>query len=175
MTTFERHDADAADRHTDAVWALYDEVFGDTADRAAWRADLWDRHRAREGFRLVAAYDEETTGLRGLLGFGWAYVGERGQWWSDRVVEVLPREVTDAWVGGHLEVVELATAPAVRGQGVGGRLLDLLVADRGARPGLLSTSADEGDPAVRLYRSRGWTTLGLLAEGVQVMGLAPIG
>jgi ribosomal protein S18 acetylase RimI-like enzyme len=172
VTTYAAHDAEAAAEHAEGVWALYDEVFGDLPDETSWRTDLWDRHRGRAGFRLVTAYDEETAGLGALLGFAWAYVGERGQWWSDRVVEVLPRGVTDVWVGGHLEVVELATAPAARGQGIGGRLLDLLVADRGARPALLSTSADESDPAVRLYRSHGWTTLGLLGEGVQVMGLS---
>ena len=171
MTAFERHDAEAADHHADAVWTLYDAVFGDTADQASWRTDLWDRHRARDGFRLVTAYDEESSGSSGLRGFGWAYLGERGQYWSDRVVAVLPQAVGDTWVGGHLEVVELATAPAARGQGIGGRLLDLLVADRCQRVALLSTSADESDPAVRLYRSRGWTTVGLLGEGVQVMGL----
>ncbi len=111
MTAFERHDAEAADHHADAVWTLYDAVFGDTADQASWRA------------------------------------------------------VGDAWVGGHLEVVELATAPAARGQGIGGRLLDLLVADRGQRVALLSTSADETDPAVRLYRSRGWTTVAAAGRG----------
>jgi ribosomal protein S18 acetylase RimI-like enzyme len=166
MARFERHDGEAADAHADPVWALYDAVFGDQPDQASWRADLWDRHRAREGFRLVTAYADHV-----LLGFGWAYVGERGQYWSDRVVALLPAAVTDAWVGGHLEVVELATAPEWRGQGIGGRLLDLLVADRGDRAALLSTEVDEADPAVRLYRSRGWTTLGLLGQGVQVMGL----
>lgn len=166
MATFGRHDGEAADAHADAVWALYDAVFGDQPDQASWRTDLWDRHRTRDGFRLVTAYDDDA-----LLGFGWAYVGERGQYWTDRVVALLPATVSDAWVGGHLEVVELATAPGSRGQGIGGRLLDLLVADRGTRVALLSTAADEADPAVRLYRSHGWITLGLLGQGVQVMGL----
>ena len=51
-------------------------MFGDLPDEIGWRTDLWDRHRGRDGFRLVTAYDEETAGL---IGFGWAYVGERGQ------------------------------------------------------------------------------------------------
>ena len=168
MARFERHGGEAADGHADAVWALYDAVFGDQPDQASWRADLWDRHRARDGFRLVTAYDDDA-----LLGFGWAYVGERGQYWTERVLALLPAAVSEAWVGGHLEVVELATAPEWRGQGIGGRLLDLLVADRGSRTALLSTAVDEADPAVRLYRSRGWTTIGLLGQGVQVMGLPP--
>lgn len=94
MTAFERHDAEAADHHADAVWALYDAVFGDTTDQASWRTDLWDRQCPRRRRRRAAM----------------------------------------AWAG---------------------RLLDLVVADRGQRVALLSTSADETDPAVRLYRSRG--------------------
>ena len=62
MTAFETHDAAVADHHTDAVWTLYDAVFGDMADQAAWRADLWDRHRLRDGFRLVG------QGVRGRSG-----------------------------------------------------------------------------------------------------------
>ncbi len=57
-------------------------------------------------------------------------MGAGGQYWTDRVLALLPAAVSDAWVGGHLEVVELATAPERRGQGMGGRLLDLL---RGSR------------------------------------------
>ena len=59
---------------------------------------------------MATAYDGDA-----LLGFGWCYVGERGQFWPDLVVRTLPREVTDEWVGGHLEVVELAVDPAARG------------------------------------------------------------
>ena len=59
-----------------------------------------------------------------------------------------------------------------RGRGIGGRMLDLMTATRGERRGLLGTSADERDPAVRLYRSRGWVGLGLLSDDVPVMGLA---
>ena len=167
MTSVDLHDADAAAGHADAVWRLYDAVFGDRPDEAVWREELWERHRTRDGFRLATAYDGDA-----LLGFGWCYVGERGQFWSDLVVDTLPRALTDAWVGGHLEVVELAVDPAARGRGTGGRLLDLMTASRGTRRGLLGTSADEDDPAVRLYRSRGWVTLGLLSDDVQVMGLA---
>jgi ribosomal protein S18 acetylase RimI-like enzyme len=171
VTTFALQDAAAAAEHADGVWRLYDAVFGDFSSRETWVEELWDPHRGRDGFRLATAYDRSGEG-GSLLGFGWCYVGERGQFWPDLVVSTLPREVTDAWVGGHLEVVELAVDPEARGRGVGGRLLDLMTASRGGRRGLLGTSPDDADPAVRLYRSRGWVRIGLLAEDVQVMGLA---
>ena len=166
MTTFALHDAAAAAEHADGVWRLYDAVFGDFSSRETWEEELWDRHPG-QGFRLATAYDDGT-----LLGFGWSYVGERGQYWPDLVARTLLREVTEEWVGGHLEVVELAVDADARGRGVGGGLLDLMTASRGQRRGLLGTSADDADPAVRLYRSRGWVRIGLLSDDVQVMGLA---
>ena len=68
---------------------------------------------------MTAAQDDDA-----LVGFAYGYVGERGQWWSDRVVEALPVAVTDVWVGGHFEFVELAVLPDYRGQGIGGLLHD---------------------------------------------------
>ncbi len=95
VTTFALHDAAAAAEHADGVWRLYDAVFGDFSSRESWEEELWNRHRGRDGFRLATAYDDGT-----LLGFGWSYVGEHGQYWPD--------------LGG--------AHPAARGdRGVGGR------------------------------------------------------
>ncbi len=167
-TSFSLHGGRAATEHEAAVWRVYDDVFHDFEDEGTFREQMWDRHRERSGFRLATAYDGGS-----LLGFGWCYVGERGQFWSDWVVRELPRETTDAWVGGHLEVVSLAVLPSARGRGVGSRLLDLMLAGRGGRRVLLATSADDSDPAVRLYESRGFVTLGRLSDDVRVMGLLP--
>lgn len=148
----------------DQVWPVYDAVFGDVADEASWRADLFERHAARDGYRLAVARDDGA-----LVGFAWGYVGERGQYWPDLVASTLPADVVDAWVGGHFELVELAVLPTARRHGLGGALHDAVL-DGVHRRCLLGTSDDENDPAVRLYRRRGWERLGLLAPGVQVMG-----
>lgn len=157
-STYAVHDCTAAAAHADAVWALYDEVFGDVEHPETWQTSMWEPHRTRTGFRLATAYDVGT-----MCGFGWCYVGDRGQYWPDLVVEALPRGLTDLWVGDHLELVELAVDPDSRGAGIGGRLHDLLMAERGHRRALLGTTADEADPAVLLYRARGWQTLGRLS------------
>jgi ribosomal protein S18 acetylase RimI-like enzyme len=148
-----------------AVWPCYQEVFGDFDDYDTWRTDLFDRHRTRAGYRLVTATDES-----GVVGFSWGYVGERGQYWSDLVCEVLPPELTAEWVGGHFEFVELAVRASQRGQGLGRALHDKLLESVTGHC-LLSTADDRSDPAVRLYESAGWRKLGLLRPGVQVMGL----
>ena len=44
--------------------------------------------------------------------------------------------------------------------------------DGETRPALLATD-DADTAAVRLFTSRGWQRLGLLSDGVQVMGLRP--
>ena len=75
------------------------------------------------------------------------------------------------WVGGHFELADLAVLESHRRHGGGRRLHDVLM-DGETRPALLATD-DADTAAVRLFTSRGWQRLGLLSEGVQVMGLRP--
>jgi ribosomal protein S18 acetylase RimI-like enzyme len=151
----------------DQVWPCYQEVFGDFDDAAAWRADLFDRHAGREGFRLAVARERDM-----VAGFSWGYVGQRGQYWPDLVCAALSPALADEWVGGHFEFVELAVRNKYRRRGLGRRLHDELLAGVSRRC-LLSTADDPADPAVRLYLNRGWRRLGLLRPGFQVMGLQP--
>lgn len=164
MTRIDIVDGKAAAAYAAPVFALYDTVFGDFPDEDAWREQMYDRHRVRDGFRLTVALDNEQ-----LVGFAWGYRGDHGQFWPDLVARTLP-DVAAEWIGGHFEFVELAVAPAARGRGVGHRLHDALLEELTGRA-LLGTSSNDDDPAVRLYRSRGWRTLGLLDAERQVMGL----
>jgi ribosomal protein S18 acetylase RimI-like enzyme len=148
----------------DRIWPCYQAVFGDFDDLETWRRDLFNRHAARAGYRLAVATDRST-----VAGFAWGYVGERGQYWTDLVCDVLPSEVTADWVGGHFEFVELAVLPDYRRQGIGSRLHDALLTDVPQKC-LLSTADDPDDPAVRLYLRHGWRRLGDLSPGFQVMG-----
>jgi ribosomal protein S18 acetylase RimI-like enzyme len=146
------------------VFAVYDAVFGDVADEAQWRADSFDRHCARDGFRLAAA---EVGGA--LVGFAYGYLGERGQWWPDQVAAALGPELADVWVGGHFEFVELGVLGSFRRHGIGVRLHDELMRGTEHRRALLGT--DDGDtPATALYRSRGWRKLGNLTPETAVLG-----
>lgn len=153
----------------DQVWPCYQEVFGDFEDYETWRTVLFDRHRTRAGYRLVTATDES-----GIVGFSWGYVGERGQYWSDLLCEMLPPEITAEWVGGHFEFVELAVTAPNRGKGIGRALHDKLLESVTGHC-LLGTADDPADPAVQLYETAGWRKLGVLRPGVQVMGLVLFG
>ncbi|GAB3495892.1 N-acetyltransferase family protein [Flexivirga sp.] len=164
MTRIETLGSAAAEPYAARVFALYDAVFGDVSDEAEWREQMYDRHRARDGYRLAVAVEADR-----LLGFAWGYRGDRGQFWPDLVANALP-DVDRDWIGGHFEFVELAVDPAARRRGLGGRLHDALLEGVTGRA-LLGTTSDGDDPAVRLYRARGWRTLGQLDAEHQVMGL----
>ncbi|WP_203718247.1 GNAT family N-acetyltransferase, partial [Asanoa siamensis] len=137
-----------------ALWPVYDAVFGDHPTYHGWRESVWDRHRTRPGFRLARAHKT------GLVGFAYGYTGEQGQWWTDQARAALPSDVADEWLGGHFEVVSIGVLDDHRRRGVGRALfralLDGLTHDRL----LLMTTADEIDPARRLYAAEGWRVLG---------------
>lgn len=147
------------------VFAVYDAVFGDQPDYAAWRSAVWDRHVARAGFRLARAYDG-----RRLVGFGYGYIGEGGQWWTDQAMRVLAPDVADEWLGGHFELVSIGVLDEARRRGIGRglmqRLCDGLTQDRW----VLMTTADADDPARHLYARAGWEVIGPgLQDGQVVM------
>lgn len=148
-----------------AVWRCYSAVFDDAHDEATWRADMFARQAARDGFRLVTASDAGE-----ISGFAWGYIGEPGQYWADFAAAALPADTADDWIGGHFEVVELGVLPDARRRGLGRALHDALL-DGIRRRCLLSTTSDDQDAAVRLYAARGWRRLGTLSADVQVMGL----
>jgi ribosomal protein S18 acetylase RimI-like enzyme len=148
------------------LWPVYDAVFGDHASYDEWRAEVWDRHVVREGFRLarVRAGGE-------LVGFAYGYTGRAGQWWTDHVAEVLPAPVVKEWLDGHFELVSIGVLPAHRGRGLGARLLTGLTDGLPHRCWLLTTTADPDDPARRLYAAHGWQVLGEgIGAGTVVMG-----
>ncbi len=151
------------------LWPVYDAVFADQPDQATWRETVWDRHTARDGFRLVRAY---VAGR--LVGFAYGYTGQHGQWWTDRAAEVLPPEVARDWLGGHFELVSIGVLDEVRGAGIGRAVLRAVTDGLPQDRWLLMTARDADDPAHRLYLSEGWRVLGPgLADDRVIMGRRP--
>jgi broad specificity phosphatase PhoE/GNAT superfamily N-acetyltransferase len=129
-------------------------------------AETLPKHAERDGFRLV------TLRLAGdLVGWGYGYTGEHGQWWTDRVASSAPADVAGDWLGGHFEVVELAVIPQAQHRGFGAALTDALVHAVPHDRALLTTYAGDR-PAPRLYARLGWQRLasGVL-DGSDLWGL----
>ena len=113
-------------------------------------------HAAREGFRCSVV--RESGRLRG---FCYGFTGRAGQWWTDQVTARVPPALVREWVGGHLEVVELAVDPVAQGRGYGAALVDLLLEGAAEDRALLCT-CPRGDGrllAPRLYERLGWELL----------------
>lgn len=163
MTSIELLDGEAAEPYADRMFDLYDEVVGRFPEKTDWREHLFDRDRARPGFRLALALDGDR-----VVGFAWGYRGDRGQQWPDLVARTLP-ELPGEWLRDHFELVELVVDPEYRRRGVGGGLHDAVLNGLTGRA-LLGTTLAPDDPALRLYTKRGWSTLGHLAGNRQVMG-----
>src|SRR4051812_2519184 len=97
-----RIDGTVSESDLAALWPVYDAIFGDHPDIETWRTSVADKHFDRPGFRIARAYDEDR-----LVGFGYGYTGEPGQWWTDNAAEALGPEVAVAWLGGHFELVSI--------------------------------------------------------------------
>lgn len=141
-----------------SIWPIYDTVFGDFGDYGdyeTWRETVWDRHAARDGFRLVSAHQGDA-----VVGFAYGYTGERGQWWTDTVSAALAPDVAERWLGGHFELVSIGVEPRCRRQGLGRRLMRSLLDGLPHERLLLMTTSDEKDPARQMYAAEGWRVLG---------------
>ena len=118
-----------------------------------WRAQVWDRHTARAGFRLTLARLDGR-----LVGFGYGYLIAPGQWWHDQVRAALDRRTAKKWLPDAFEVCELHVHPDHQSRGLGRRLLHALVADIPQPTALLSTP-DSDTKAFRLYHADGFVDL----------------
>jgi ribosomal protein S18 acetylase RimI-like enzyme len=139
--------------HRAEIEALWRRVFPGVSDERF--EEILPRHARRNGFRFLAARDEEGA----LVGFAYGYEGGPGEWWHDHVAAALtPDQSADWLVPGHFEFVELQVAPEHEGRGVGGRLHDALLA-RVAGPTALLSTERSNQRARGFYERRGWQPL----------------
>ncbi len=134
-----------------AILDIYAQVHGLDAQARAAREEIMRRHFGRRGYRGLIALDRGR-----LVGFAYGYTGDPGQYWYDKVWAAMTPQQRAQWLEPeHFEFVELAVHPQWQGQGIGGRLHDLLLEGRPELVALLTVRADNA-PALHLYRSRGW-------------------
>jgi ribosomal protein S18 acetylase RimI-like enzyme len=119
------------------------------------RAPMWLAHMAREGWRCVAAIDQDDR----LVGICYGYLGTPSQWWHEQVRRGITQLhgplAADEWLGNYFELTELHVHPDSQGRGTGEVLLRRLVSEVRTSRVLLSTP--EGRTrAWRLYRRLGF-------------------
>ncbi len=117
------------------------------------------KHSTRQGFRCAVALDQECI----VIGFAYGYFGAHGQWWYERVKQVLGEERSMRWLEDYFELVELAVEEKFRRSGIATRLYSELFAGLENCNALLSTEM-ANIPALRLYTKLGWKTI---AENVR--------
>lgn len=91
-----------------------------------------------------------------VAGMGFGARSLPGQWWHDRIASEIGADhpaLQDAWV-----LVDLAVRLAYRNQGIGGMLLETLLASQPCPRTLLSTEVANAG-ARRLYERTGWRYL----------------
>lgn len=108
-----------------------------TADPDAFEVIL-RRHVARAGFRGVQATTKPAT----LVGFGYGYRSEPGQWWHDTVAPLLVDARLSDWLTDAFELVELHVLPQWQRRGIGRRIHNMLLADVDLPRAVLSVYED---------------------------------
>jgi ribosomal protein S18 acetylase RimI-like enzyme len=144
---------DVVGRCRSEIEGLWRRVFPGTREERF--EEILPRHARRNGFRFVAARDEDGA----LAGFAYGYNGGPEEWWHDHVAAAMTPEQRADWLApGHFEFVELQVAPELEGRGLGSRLHDALLAEADAPAAVLSTECSN-ERARGFYDRRGWRTL----------------
>jgi ribosomal protein S18 acetylase RimI-like enzyme len=119
-----------------------------------WARDRLPRHVEREDFVFLGARVGGT-----VVGFGYGYTGERGQWWTDHVARALSPAQRAEWLDPpHFEIVELHVRPAYQRGGIGSRLLAQLLTRQPHDRALLSTQRSSRK-ARGFYAKNAWLEL----------------
>jgi ribosomal protein S18 acetylase RimI-like enzyme len=146
--------ADQFDRYAEDAMAIYAEAMGYVAQAGVVRARSARSQSTFPDFAARAAFDQQDR----LIGFGYGYLSEHGQWWHEMVRAALTDEQAGRWMTDAFELSELHVHPSVQGRGVGRALLASLAAGLPHRNMLLSTP-DADTTAMHLYRRMGFVDL----------------
>jgi ribosomal protein S18 acetylase RimI-like enzyme len=119
-----------------------------------WAARRLPQHVQRDDFVFLAARQADE-----LIGFGYGYTGEHGQWWTENVARSLTAAQRAEWLEPpHYEIVELHVRPAWQRRGAGSALLAQLLTRQPHDRALLSTQTGSRK-ARSFYAKNGWQEL----------------
>ncbi|HWB66744.1 MAG TPA: GNAT family N-acetyltransferase [Mycobacteriales bacterium] len=143
--------------------AVYGAAMRRSPEIVVQRREILAEHAGYPGFACTAAFDgvaEDTDDVLAgeLVGFGYGYLGARGQWWHDTVALALGRDEARRWLRDSFELAELHVEPGHQNAGIGRKLLADVLEQTRAQRAVLSTP-DAQTPARELYRSFGFADL----------------
>jgi ribosomal protein S18 acetylase RimI-like enzyme len=154
MTRIEIWDPATFERNVDAAMAIYVAAMGYPAFAGAQRGRAARGQTTFPQFSARAAVEDDGR----LIGFGYGYTSEDGQWWHELVRRAVPDDLAATWLEDAFELSELHVLPAAQGRGIGQALLTSLAEGLPHKRMLLSTP--DGDTrAFRLYRRLGFVDL----------------
>jgi ribosomal protein S18 acetylase RimI-like enzyme len=130
----------------------------------AARVYAWVWQRSPEASAEHLRYYAQLTAFQGYLatagmaavGMGIGIAAQRGEWWYDRVAQVVGSEhpaLQDAWI-----LMELAVLPLFQNRGIGVILHDALLHEL-PFPNVLLSTAITNVGAQRFYQRLGWQVL----------------
>lgn len=132
---------------------IYGEAMRRPPELVVQRREIMAAHAHRAGFVGVLASDDDK-----VVGFGYGYHGRPGDWWHDVVARALGRRDSREWLQDSFELAELHVHPSRHGEGIGRRILELVLSRAEGTTAVLSTH-DRESPARQLYRSVGFADL----------------
>src|SRR3954470_3888042 len=150
-------DAEDFATHVKLAAHIYGAAMQRSPEMVVQRCEIMHTHLARRGFVAVVVLDDDADDAEPVA-FGYGYLGRRGEWWHDIVVNALGPELGERWMADAFELAELHVLPERHGQGIGRRILDEVVRHAAGRTMVLSTQ-DRESPARQLYRTTGFVDL----------------
>lgn len=138
----------------DEAMAIYVEAMGYPTHTGTQRGVAARRHADNDGFACRAALLSDGT----LVGFGYGYTTQSGQWWHDLVRKAITPAMAAEWLADAFELSELHVLPSCQGYGLGRDLL-LDLADGIPHSCMLLSTPDADTRAFRLYRGLGFVDL----------------
>lgn len=108
----------------------------------------------RQAFKLVVAWDNQKP-----VGFAFGYHLRPEYGWHKVLGPFLTQAGHSKWLEDAFCLAEMAVNPDYWGQGIGGQLHDILLADSKSTHFLLSTMQSNETNAVHMYTGRGWQVL----------------
>ncbi|MFD1851527.1 GNAT family N-acetyltransferase [Oceanobacillus bengalensis] len=109
------------------------------------------KHANYKGFKGLKAKD----GKGNIVGFSYGYTSVPEQFYRQKIAEQLSETECKTWLYNSFEFVELAVSPYFRRLGIASKLHDMLIENIDHRTTVLTTRIDN-NPAINLYRKKGW-------------------